>query len=257
MIEFNNVYFKYPKFELNDLNFKINDGEIVAITGNNASGKTTILNLMAGIIRPKKGKVLVSNKRPQIGKNLGMVFQNPDNQIIFSTVEDDINFTLKSQKVPKEQWPERVRDALEKVHLSGFEKHETMSLSAGQKQRLAIANMLAIKPNILLFDEASAYLDQAARKDLFKLFLELKPQGITLVFATNLIDEIVYADKVMVVVNGKITAFEEREKLIKDLSYFKDAGLVVPLKIELMSRLNLPNLRFDDEILAEVDRRLK
>lgn len=257
MISFEDVSFKYPKFEFKNLSFNIEDGEIVALTGINACGKTSLLNLMFGLIKAKKGKVLVDGKKPVCGKGLGMVFQNPDNQIIFSTVEDDIFFTLKTQKVPKQEWKNILSDVLAKVHLSGYEKHETATLSAGQKQRLAIANMLAISPTTILFDEASAYLDQAAKKELFKLMLELKSQGITIVFATNILDEIVYADRVMVLKKGEVLAFEKREKLIEDLSVFEDAGLEVPLKLKLLSKLGTFSLVDDDEILSETMRRLK
>lgn len=257
MIEFQNVTFKYPKFEIDDVSFKIEKGEIVAITGANASGKTTMLNLIAGIIKPRRGKILVDGKKPVCGRGIGMVFQNPDNQIIFSTVEDDINFTLKNQRVPKSEWSQIVSDVLSKVHLSGFEKAETFSLSAGQKQRLAIANMLAIRPDVLLFDEASAYLDSSAREELFKLFLELKAQGLTLVFATNQIDEIVFADRVMVVKGGKITKFATKLQMLDSLNIFSEAGIPVPLKLKLISDMKTPNLIFDDEIFEEVKRRMK
>lgn len=257
MINFENVSFKYPKFELKNLNFQIESGEIVALTGNNACGKTTLLNLMAGLIKAKKGKVLVDGKKPVCGKDIGMVFQNPDNQIIFSTVEDDICFTLKTQKVPKSEWSKILSDVLSKVHLEGFEKHETATLSAGQKQRLAIANMLAISPSVLLFDEVSVYLDPTAKKELFKLILELKSQGITIVFATNLLDEIVYADRVMVLKGGQVLAFENRENLIKNLSLFEEAELEVPLKLKLLNVLKTPSLAFDDDVLNEISGRLK
>lgn len=257
MIKFEKVCLKYPKFEFKDLDFEIDSGEIIAITGNNASGKTTLLNLAGGILKPKKGKVLVDGEKPVCGKKIGMVFSNPDNQIIFNTVKDDISFTLKNHKVPKQEWDGRISGALSLVHLEGFENHETSELSAGQKQRLVIANMLATKPQILLLDEVSNFLDEAAKVELFKLFGELKKTGITLMFATNVLDEIVYADKVMVLENGEIKAFEKTEKIINNLKIFKNINMQIPLKLELVNLLKNPNLKFDDEIFDEIKRRIK
>ncbi len=257
MIKFENVCLKYPKFEFKDLNFEIGNGEIVAIVGNNASGKTTLLNLAGGLVKQKKGEVLIDNEKPTKSNNLGMVFSNPEGQIIFSTVEEDISFTLKNRKVPKTEWKERIAEALAMVHLDGYEKHETATLSAGQKQRLVIANMLATKPQILLLDEVSNYLDPTAKKELFKLFLELKKTGITLVFASNVLDEIVFADRVMVLDNGKIKAFEPLGKIISNLSIFEDINMEIPLKLKVLSKLNRADLRFDNDIYNELARRLK
>lgn len=257
MIRFENVCFKYPNFEIKNLNFEIIPGEIVAITGGNASGKTTILNLASGLLKPKKGKVTVFDEKPVCGNKIGMVFQNPENQIIFSTVEEDISFTLKNHKVPKSEWKDRISEALGLVGLAGFEKHETFSLSAGQKQRLVIANMLSTKPQVLLLDEVSVYLDPTAKLELFKLFGELKKTGITLVFATNVLDEIVFADKVMVVENGSIKAFDTKEKIIENLDIFKQTNLEVPLKLELLNKLETPDLQFDEDILKALEGRLK
>ncbi len=257
MIKFENVCLKYPNFEIKNLNFEIQDGEIVAIIGNNASGKTTVLNLAGGLSKQKKGNIFVDGKKPICGQNLGMVFSSPDNQIIFSIVEEDIIFTLKNHKVPKNEWKQRISEALALVHLNGFEKHETSTLSAGQKQRLVIANMLATKPKILLLDEVSNYLDEAAKKELFKLFGELKKMGITLVFATNVLDEIVFADKVMVLDNGEIKSFKSTKDTIFDLEIFKQIGMEISLKIKILNKLKRADIKFDEEIFAELEGRLK
>ena len=257
MINFNKVQFNYPNFKIKEVSFNIKKGEIVAITGNNASGKTTVLNLIAGLIKPKKGEVLVFGKKPVCGKGIGMVFQNPDNQIIFSTVEDDIKFTLKNQKIPKQEWAARTAEALSLVHLNGYEKHDTASLSAGQKQRLVIANMLATKPELLIFDEVSVYLDPAARREFFNLFSELKENGITIVFATNLLDEITFADKVMIVDSGEVKALSTKQEVIKDLSVFKALNIHVPLKLEILSKIKEYSLTSDDQILNALWRKIK
>lgn len=257
MIKFEDVSFSYPAFEIQDLNFEIGEGEIIAVTGNNASGKTTILNLMAGLLKQKKGKITINGERPVCGKGIGMVFQNPDNQIIFGIVEDDLKFTLKNQRVQKEEWQTRINEALSLVHLEGFNKRETDSLSAGQKQRLVIANMLMVKPKVLIFDEVSVYLDQGAKKELFKLFKELKQNGITIVFATNLLGEIVYADRVLVLNNGKLSSFVSKEEVLKNLDIFKSLDMYVPLKLEILSKLKIYDLTSEEDILKILWEKLK
>lgn len=257
MINVSNLKFSYPKFELSDINFEIESGEIVAITGNNACGKTTLLNLLAGLIKPKKGTILIDGSKVVCGNNIGMVFQNPDNQIIFGTVQDDISFTLKNHKVPRQEWDARISEALSLVNLSGFEKHDTNSLSAGQKQRLVIANMLATKPKLLLLDEVSVYLDPTAKIELYKLFAELKKQGITIIFATNALDEIVFADRVMLLEDGKIKSFETKTETLKHLELFENTNMHIPLKLSLINKFELYDLQFDENILAAINGRKK
>lgn len=252
MIKVEQLRFKYPKFELKNLNFEIESGEIVAITGNNACGKTTLLNLLAGLIKPKSGSILVDGEKVDCGKNIGMVFQNPDNQIIFATVQDDISFTLKNHKVPKQEWSARIAEALKLVNLSDFEKADTNSLSAGQKQRLVVANMLATKPKLLLLDEVSVYLDPTAKIELYKLFASLKAQGITIVFATNALDEIVFADKVMLMENGEIKSFATKEETLSHLEIFENSQMYIPLKLRLLSKHKLFDLQFDEDIMQKL-----
>ena len=246
MIKFENVCFKYPKFAMENLNFEIAKGEIVALVGNNASGKTTVLNLMAGLIKAKKGKV-------EIGENsksgrVGIVFQNPDNQIIFSTVEADIQFTLKNHKIPKSEFDVRIDHALKLVGIEHLKKAETLSLSTGQKQKVVIANMLAVNPDVLILDESTVYLDPGAKDELYHLLLNLKSQGMTIVFATNEISELVFADKIMVLDNGKIKEFADRKDVLGDLSVFEALGMKIPLKLQLISKYKLFDLQFDDEL---------
>lgn len=255
MVKFEEVSFRYPKFKMEGLNFEIGSGEIVAVVGENASGKTTLLNLMAGLISPKSGKVTVFDEKPTCGKNIGIVFQNPDNQVIFSKVEDDINFTLKNQKVPKSEWKSRVAEVLSQVGLSGYENHDTGSLSGGQKQRLVIANMLAIKSKLIVLDEASVYLDTTAKQNFFSTLFGLKNSGLTIVFSTNNLEEILYADRVMVLDDGKITAFLPRTEILKQLSIFKEAKLHIPLNLKIIDALGCYNATSEAEILAEITRR--
>lgn len=255
MIQMTNLSYKYPNFKLEDINLEINSGEIVAVTGNNGSGKTTLLRLICGLLKPKKGQILIDGKPlKKYDEKIGVVFQNPDNQIIFNSVEDDISFTLKNYKIPKEEWEDRISEALTLVNMLPFRKSETFSLSSGQKQRIVIANMLAIRPNILLLDEATAYLDPPTKKLIHSLLLELKQKGVTIIFTTNQLEEISVADKVLVMENGKIKAFDERKNIIANLDILGD--MYVPLKLKILNYLNSEKI-FDDEIFDELKVRLK
>lgn len=255
MIQMMNLSYKYPNFKLEDINLEISSGEIVAITGNNGSGKTTLLRLISGLLKPKKGQILIDEKPlKKCDKKIGVVFQNPDNQIIFNSVEDDIFFTLKNYKIPKEEWEERILEALSLVNMLPFRKSETFSLSSGQKQRIVIANMLAIRPNILLLDEATAYLDPPTKKLIYSLLLELKQKGVTIIFTTNQLEEICIADKVLIMENGKIKKIDERKNIIANLDIFEN--MYVPLKLKILNYLNSEKM-FDDEIFDELKERLK
>lgn len=254
MIKFENVCFKYPKFSFENLNFEIEKGEIVAVVGNNACGKTTLLGLMSGLLKAKKGNVFVDGSKVRCGERVGIVFQNPDNQIIFNTVESDIEFTLKNHKIAKSEFKSRIANALSLVGMSGFEKAETMSLSTGQKQRIVIANMLACEPKVLILDESTVYLDPTAKIELYKVLFELKSKGITIIFSTNELNEVVFADRILILNNGKIEKFASREEILSDLSIFETLGMTIPLKLKLLSKYKLFDLRFDDEIFDEISK---
>lgn len=255
MITINNVSFCYPNFKLQNVNLTIEDGEIIAITGNNGSGKTTLLQLISGHIKPKQGEILFNNQKlEKSGIRIGVVFQNPDNQIIFNSVYDDICFTLKNFKIPKTEFEERVNKALQTVNMLDFKKQETSNLSTGQKQRIVIANMLAISPNVLLFDEVTAYLDSKTKQIIYNLFKELKKQGITVIFTTNQLDEIVYADRVLIFNAGSLIENKKTKEAIKDLTIFKD--MVIPLKLKLINLLNSKETE-DDPLLQAIKRKLK
>ncbi len=256
MIELVDVCLKYPKFEIKNLNLTIKSGEIVAITGNNANGKTTLVKLIAGLIKPQKGKVLFDGQKKG-DKKIGIVLQNPDNQIIFNKVYDDIAFTLKNYKVPKEEFDSLIKEALKLVEMEDFTQSETFTLSAGQKQRVVIANMLAIHPDVMIFDEASVYLDTSTKQVLYRIFKRLKNQGVTVIFTTNLIEEIVYADRVAVLDNGQMVAFKEKEEVLKDLSVFRKLGFYIPLKLALIEQLQSIDHVDDEELLEILKGRLK
>lgn len=253
MIKVSNVQFKYPNFELKDINFEINDGEILAITGNNASGKTTLIKLIAGLIKTKKGTITIDDVPiKKSDKKIGIVFQNPDNQIIFNNVYDDISFTLKNYGFSKSEIEDNIDYALKLTNMLDYKNSETFNLSTGQKQRIAIANMLAIKPKIIIFDEASVYLDPTAKEDLYQLFLKLKSQGVTVIFTTNLLDEIVYADKVMVINNGVMEAFLPTNEMLNNLDIYRQHNTYIPLKLQLIEKFKIKDYQSNDSILQSI-----
>ena len=253
MIKFQNVSFKYEDFKIDDISFEIGKGEIVAITGNNASGKTTLIKLMSGLLKNKKGEILINNEPIKKHKTkIGIIFQNPDNEIIFNNVYDDICFTLKNHNIDKSEFDERIDYALKMVDMLEFKHKETYTMSTGQKQRIAIANMLAIKPDILIFDEASVYLDPTTKQTLYNLFLELKQNGTTVVFTTNLLEEIVYADKVMLLCSGKLKTFMPTKEILKNLDLYRKNGTYIPLKLRIIEKLNLENYVNNEDILDAI-----
>ena len=254
MIKIKDVSFSYPDFKIEKLNLTIEKGEIVAVCGNNGSGKTTLLKLLSGHLKPKKGEILIDEiPRNKSTARIGVVFQNPDNQIIFNNVNDDICFTLKNYRVPKQEFNQRVTAALETMRMSAYKNSETMNLSTGQKQRIVIANMLAIDPQILLFDEATAYLDSGTKQLIYELFGELKKRGVTVIFTTNQLDEVAYADRVLVFEQGQLFADKTKQAAIQDLSIF--SGMEIPLKLKLLNLLN-SNLSTDDELFQLIKDKL-
>ena len=252
MIEFKNVSFRYSNFQIQNISFSVKKGEILAVTGNNASGKTTLIKLISGILKTKRGEINLNGKPIKDGAaKVGVVFQNPDNQIIFNKVYDDIAFTLKNNGINKEEYDERIDYALSLVNMTEYKNAETFTMSSGQKQRIALANMLAITPDIMIFDEASAYLDPTNKEALYAMWAELKKRGITVIFTTNAIEEIVYADRVLVLNDGQLKADLTTPEMVKNLDIFRELNTFIPLKLKLIEQLNLASFS-DADILAAI-----
>lgn len=257
MITLSNVNFSFGKFKMQDISFTINKGDIVAITGNNASGKTTLLEIIFGILKAK-GEILIDGStRKETKAKLGIVFQNPDNQIIYNNVYDDICFTLKNHNIPKEEWNERVTNALSLVSMETHKKDEIFKMSTGQKQRIVIANMLALRPDIIIFDESTSYLDSSAKQDFYDLLLRLKNLGITVIFTTNILDEIVYSDKVLLLSNGNVKLYDDTKNILKNLDAFREEGMAIPLKLMLIEKFELSDFAKDKDLFEEISRRIK
>ena len=231
-------------FALSGASAQIERGEFVCILGGNGSGKSTLAKHLNALLVPDKGQVEVcgmdTSERQHtyaIRQSAGMVFQNPDDQLVASLVEDDVAFGPENLGVPTAELRERVTQRLQDVGLSGFEKHETHALSGGQKQRVAIAGALAMNPEILILDEASAMLDPRGRKGLMRVVRSLNDQGMTVVMITHFMEEAALADRVIVLDGGKVARVGTPEEVLIDVDALSALNLEVPFAAELSQAL--------------------
>lgn len=246
---------------IDNVNFDVEEGEFIALLGHNGSGKSTLAKLLNGLLTPRLGKVEIfgvntknKNKIFEIRSNIGMVFQNPDNQMIASIVEDDVAFGPENLGIPREEIIKRVDWALEKVGMAQYKKATPFKMSGGQKQRLAIAGILAIKPKIIVFDESTAMLDPQGRREVMKVAKELnKNEKITVIFITHYMDEATQADKVAIMNNGKIIAMDTPNNIFKRVDLIEQAKLELPLPLLIANKLKENGLQIDDNILTEQD----
>ncbi len=231
---------------IKNLNLTIEKGSFVAVLGHNGSGKSTIAKLINGILVPQSGTVTVNGITTsseenifEIRKNVGMVFQNPDNQIVASVVEEDVAFGVENLGIPSDECRRRVDEALKTVGMYELRKKAPHKLSGGQKQRVAIAGILAMKPQCIVLDEPTAMLDPSGRREVMETIKMLNSEGITIVLITHYMDEAVEADRVIVIDSGEIQADDEPEKVFARVDEIKAMGLDVPQATELVYRAGL------------------
>ncbi len=267
MIKVENVNFKYKGMEkntLNNLNFTVNDGEIVAIVGQNGSGKSTIGKLIAGIMKLKFGKIIidnldVSNKKDysKIINNVGIVFQNPENQIIFNNIHDELSFCLKD--LDSTQVDNRIESALRKVNMLEFKDKELYSLSLGQKQRIVIAEILAKNPKYIILDEPTTMLDTQGKEQIHAIISSLKKQGYTIICITNLADEILLADRTLILNNGTIVEEIKKEELSSKVDILRKYNIKEPmlLKLQVELKKNGINIDLTDYSVEEFSNKIK
>ena len=248
MIKINDVKYSYENSEteaLRGVSISIADGEFVAIVGHNGSGKSTLAKMLNALQLPSSGSVTVfgmdtadESKTLDIRKKVGMVFQNPDNQIVTTVVEEDVGFGPENLGVPTEEILRRVHDALEAVDMLDYAKSAPHMLSGGQKQRIAIAGMLAIEPQVLVLDEATAMLDPLGRKDILRIVKDLnRKKGITVIMITQYMEEAVIADRV-IVMNEGLVAFEGTPaEVFRRGTELRKINLDVPPMVELRDDL--------------------
>lgn len=267
LIKFDNVSFSYetedengnPKTEkvLENFNFSIEEGSFVAILGHNGSGKSTVAKLTNGILFADEGTVTVNSILARdddtiydIRKTVGMVFQNPDNQIVSSIVEEDVAFGVENIGIPSDECRKRVDEALKTVGMYEYRLRTPSKLSGGQKQRVAVAGIIAMKPKCIVLDEPTAMLDPSGRKEVIDTVMKLnREEGITIVLITHYMDEAVKADRVVVMDDGKIKLDGTPEQVFSDTNKIKSLSLEVPQSTELVSRLGISSektvLNFD------------
>ncbi|HEL2594099.1 TPA: energy-coupling factor transporter ATPase [Streptococcus suis] len=266
IIEVKNLKYKYnqedEQYTLNDVSFHVKQGEWLSIIGHNGSGKSTTVRLIDGLLEAESGDIYIDGDALTIDnvwdkrRLIGMVFQNPDNQFVGATVEDDVAFGLENQGIPLEEMRIRVNEALELVGMTDFKTREPARLSGGQKQRVAIAGVVALRPKIIILDEATSMLDPEGRLDLIKIVREIKDRhGMTVISITHDLDEVALSDRVIVMKNGQVESISTPKELFmrEDLA---DLDLDRPFTTELASSLrqtglDLPLRYFTEEELEE------
>lgn len=249
---------------LDEVSLAVRQGEFLAVLGRNGSGKSTLAKLMNALIMPVSGTVIVdsidtTNEEMlwDIRCTTGMVFQNPDNQIVGTVVEEDVAFGPENLGVPPKEIRTRVDEALEMIGMSEFKKHAPHQLSGGQKQRVAIAGILAMRPKCIVLDEATAMLDPVGRKEVMRILRKLNTgEGITIVHITHHMDEAGMADRVLVIDGGKCVMLGTPRDVFSDVKRIKSLGLDVPQVTELMYELNKSGFDFPTDILT-VDEAVK
>lgn len=245
------------KVALNGVNLSVKKGEFLVVLGHNGSGKSTIAKHMNVLLLPSGGKVYVDGMDTEdesnlweIRKTAGMVFQNPDNQLVATIVEEDVAFGPENMGIEPAEIRKRVDESLKKVGMYEYRKHAPHLLSGGQKQRVAIAGILAMKPKCIIFDEPTAMLDPSGRKEVLNAIKQInKENGITIVLITHYMDEAAQADRIVVMDNGEIKLEGTPRKVFSNVELMKNLGLDVPQVTELAYELKKSGIDISTEIL--------
>ncbi len=243
---------------VDDVNLDIKKGEFIAVLGHNGSGKSTMAKHLNAILVPTEGTVWVAGKDTskeenvwEIRQNAGMVFQNPDNQIIGTIVEEDVGFGPENMGIPTEDIWKRVDNALRAVGMTAYRHHSPNKLSGGQKQRVAIAGVVAMKPQCIVLDEPTAMLDPMGRKEVIATVRELnEKEHVTVILITHYMEEVIYADKVIVMDDGKIVMQGMPREIFSQVEKLKEYRLDVPQVTELAYELKKEGLPLTDGILT-------
>lgn len=262
MIKIEKLNIGYEENVLENINLEIDKAKITFIIGKNGSGKSTLGNTISGLKKFKDGIIILDNINlkkekdlKKIRKKIGMVFQNPSNQILFPRVYDDIKFTLENMKTPKDEIDNIIKEALEKVDMLEYINSNPNNLSGGEKQRIAIASILALKPDYIIFDEATSMLDINGKEDIYKLLIKLKKDGLGIVFITNIIDELIYADEIIILNNKNANKYTKKE-IFNNMNLLKDNNLDIPFTLKIIEILKKKNIIAYNkkEILKEIEK---
>ncbi|MBO5103790.1 MAG: energy-coupling factor transporter ATPase [Ruminococcus sp.] len=266
IIEIRNLHFRYdadgenPSEEiLKGIDLDIKQGEFVAILGHNGSGKSTLAKHLNAILVATEGKVTVDGidtadetRLFELRQRAGMVFQNPDNQIVSSVVEEDVAFALENLGVPYDEMRKRVDDALKAVNMYDYRLHSPSQLSGGQKQRVAIAGIIAMRPKCIILDEPTAMLDPQGRKEVLSAVHKMNREyGITIILITHYMEEATQCDRVVVMDSGRIILDDTPKKVFSQVELLKKTGLDVPQVTELCFKLRQSGIYIPSEIISE------
>lgn len=264
ILSFNEVTFSYTPEDpevrnaVEDVSFVVKEGEWIAIVGHNGSGKSTLAKLMSGLLFPNKGEVrimrdvLSEENLWDMRSHIGMVFQNPDNQFVGATVQDDVAFSLENNGVPYKEMVERVQESLRQVKMDGFLNHEPHHLSGGQKQRVAIAGALAMRPKLLILDEATSMLDPQGREEVLKTVQSLREKtGLTVLSITHDLEEAMLADHVLFMNQGKKYAEGTPEEIFALGDKLIDLGLDLPFAMKMTKLLKAQGVQLVGQHITE------
>ncbi|MHC5293505.1 energy-coupling factor ABC transporter ATP-binding protein [Listeria welshimeri] len=260
-VRLEHVFYKYEdaeKYAVKDVSISAEKGEWVALVGHNGSGKSTIAKLLNGLLFPEEGLIkighfVLSEKNIwEIRRQVGMVFQNPDNQFVGATVQDDVAFGLENHGVPHDTMVKRVESALNEVGMQSYALHEPARLSGGQKQRVAIAGVLALQPDVIILDEATSMLDPRGRAEVMETIRIMREQeDITVISITHDLDEVLFADRVIVMNNGEIHSEGTPQEIFQQADTMREIGLGVPFIIELQEKLVAGGFETESTVLSE------
>ncbi len=269
IIDADNLVFEYYNYDdegavketiraLNGTSIEIEEGEFVVILGHNGSGKSTFAKHLNGILSPKEGSLVVcgidatdKNKTWDIRKEVGMVFQNPDNQIVATIIEEDVAFGPENLGIESSEIRKRVDEALETVGMTEYMKGSPNQLSGGQKQRIAIAGVIAMKPRCIVFDESTAMLDPIGRRQVMTTMEKLnKEHGITIVHITHYMQEAILADRIIVIAQGEVLLEGTPREVFKEVKKLKEIGLDVPDTTYLAYLLKEAGFKIDTTLLS-------
>lgn len=261
IIEMKDLTFRYQEDQipaLNKVSLNINQGEWIAIIGHNGSGKSTLAKTINGLLLPESGSIKVNGQEInekniwEVRRNVGMVFQNPDNQFVGSTVEDDVAFGLENQGVPREEMLVRVRESLEQVRMAEFMRKEPSRLSGGQKQRVAIAGIVALRPNVIILDEATSMLDPEGRLEVIATVKKIKEENnLTVLSITHDIDEAANANRIFVMKKGELIQEGTPEEIFSQGEKLIELGLDLPFPERLKSALKARGVDVPKEYMTE------
>ena len=264
ILSFNNVTFSYTpevpdaRKAVQGVTFAVNEGEWIAIVGHNGSGKSTLAKLLSGLLFPQEGEVrimhdvLTEENLWDLRSQIGMVFQNPDNQFVGATVQDDVAFSLENNGVPYEEMVERVHESLQQVKMDGFLNHEPHHLSGGQKQRVAIAGALAMYPRILILDEATSMLDPQGREEVLQIVQALREKiGLTVLSITHDLEEAMLADRILFMNDGKKFAQGTPAEIFALGDQLVELGLDLPFAMKMTKLLQAKGVQLVGQHMTE------